>query len=271
MFYQKIPPPDHLKPFVECFFIWECTLLQPLQVESPPSGFCSMVFNYGARYRVRLMKTAESTLAPQVFLTGQSTCSYELTLTENVGMAGIVFRPAGLKTLFNLPLPELTDERIDLTEILKGKEIHKLADKISASVTARERVQLLMQFLNIRLLRNECRFDYIDFAANRIVNAHGVVPIKDLTSDIWMSRRQFERKFFEKVGLSPKYYARIRRMGYLCSLMAGKRKVNWQSLLFECGYYDQAHFIKDFTEFLGRTPTEYIQTNTELTHFLKSG
>ncbi len=240
-------------------------------VESPPTGFGSMVFNYGEPYRVQSLKTGNPLLVPQAFLTGQSTSNYALSLLGTIGMVGIVFRPAGMGTLFNLPVAELTNERLNLADILRGAEIRELTEKIAESTTYQERIALLIQFLNFRLLQNEHRFDNVDYAANRIVDNKGIINVSDLMTDLFMCRRQFERKFFQKVGLSPKYYARIRRMGYLCSLMSGKRNVDWQSLLYDCGYYDQAHFIKDFTEFLGRTPTNYIQNNVELTHFLKQG
>lgn len=269
MRYRKIQPPVHLKPYVECFFIWECTLDQPLRVESPPAGFSSVVFNYGEPYHVSNFKFDEPKLVPKAFLTGQSTRNYELSLIGTIGMVGIVFRPAGLGTLFNFPLAELADERIDLRDLLKSQEVADLSDKISDSTTYQERIWLLLEFLNLKLLQNEHRFDNIDYAANRIVDANGIMNVQELMNDLYMCRRQFERKFLQKVGLSPKYYARIRRLGHICSLMAGKRKVNWQHLLYDCDYYDQAHFIKDFTAFLGRTPTDYLQNNVELVHFLK--
>ncbi|MDQ4139062.1 MAG: helix-turn-helix domain-containing protein [Bacteroidota bacterium] len=51
--------------------------------------------------------------------------------------------------------------------------------------------------------------------------------------------------------------------------MAGKKNVNWQDLYFDYDYYDQSHFIKDFTEFTGRSPSEYLIGNAELIHYLK--
>lgn len=271
MFYQKIQAPVHLRSFVECFFIWETSLQHPFKVESPPNGFGSIVFNYGVPYKLSNFKFEEPKFVPQFFLTGQSTRNYELTLAGKIGMIGIVFRPTGLATLFNLPQAELTDERINLCDLLPKKEVELLGEKIFECRSAAERIKVLIQFLNLRLMQNEHRIDTIDFAANFIVDAKGVININSLMNDLFMSRRQFERKFLQKVGLSPKYYARIRRMSYLCSIMAGKRQVNWQHLLYDSGYYDQAHFIKDFTSFLGRTPSDYLTNNVELAHFLNRG
>jgi methylphosphotriester-DNA--protein-cysteine methyltransferase len=96
-----------------------------------------------------------------------------------------------------------------------------------------------------------------------------MLQVGDLLKNSFMSRRSFERKFFQKVGLSPKYYARIRRIGYLCNLIAGKKKVDWSSVFHECEFYDQAHFIKDFEEFTGRPPQQYLRENNELANLVE--
>ena len=267
MYYKKIIPPQHLQAYVECFYIWELNALNPLIVESPPSAFGSMTFNYGQRYRVQNPKY-DSVIAPQFFLAGQATHTYQLSLLGQIGMVGIVFRPAAMHTLFNLPVAELTNERLPIGDILRGVHIRNLQDKIEEALSNQARIELLIQFLTLQLMQNEHRFDAVDFTANRIITSNGMVNVNEMMTDLFMCRRQFERKFFIKVGLSPKFHARTRRLGYLCSLMSGKRQVNWQSLFFDCGYYDQAHFIKDFTAFLGRTPTDYLKNNVELSHFL---
>lgn len=271
MFYQKIAPPAHLQPFVECFFVWECNLSpkKTLQTESPPSGYGSMVFNYGTPYRVTSQKLNEG-LVPKHFLTGQATKSYQLLLSGRVGMVGIVFRPAGLSTLFGLPMYEFSDERVNLRDVL-GKRLGDLSDQIEDATTTAQRMGLLEQFLNHQLLRTNSVPDRTDYAANLIVAQRGVVNISELMDELYVCRRQFERQFLQKVGVSPKYYARIRRVGYLCSQLANQRWqiADWQDLIYQSGYYDQSHFIRDFTEFTGKNPSLYVKNNVELTNFLK--
>ena len=111
--------------------------------------------------------------------------------------------------------------------------------------------------------------DYIDNAANLIIEKNGMVDVGEIMENVFMSRRNFERKFFKKVGLSPKYYARLRRMGYLLNIIAGKKKADWGSLFSECEFYDQSHFIKDFLEFTGRTPQQYLDENRELANWVE--
>lgn len=270
MFYRKFSPSAHLQPFIECFFVWECskTLAKTLPIESPPSGFSSIVFNYGTPYRVTSQKL-NGGLVPKTFLTGQATKSYQLQLSGKIGMVGIVFRPAGLNTMFGLPMYEFSDERTNLRDVL-GRQLDDWSDKIEEATSHVERIMLLEQFLNIQLLRKKSEPDRTDYAANLIVDQRGIVNINDLMSELFVCRRQFERKFLQKVGVSPKYYARIRRIGFLCNELAQKRWEidDWQDLVYRCGYYDQSHFIKDFTEFTGKNPSIYVKNNVELANYL---
>lgn len=272
MLYRKFPPAPHLRPFVECYFVWESPALEGggFSVESPPSGFGSMVFNYGEGYRVSTGRY-ENLAVPTAFLSGQSTRSYRLNLSGRIGMAGIVFRPAGISSLFGLPMYEFADERLSLRDVL-GAEADLLAERLAEATSPEERAGLLEQFLNLRFLKIAPMPDRTDYAANRIVDCFGVVSVGELLDEVCLSRRQFERQFLHKVGVSPKYYARIRRVGHLCAQLAAQRwqVPDWHDLLIRAGYYDQSHFIKDFTEFTGKAPSLYVRKNLELGNFLKA-
>ena len=271
MHYHKFAPPAHLIPYVECFYVWEHSQLiaEPITVESPPSGYASIIFNYGTPYRVTSQKL-NAELVPTAFLTGQATHSYQLQLSGTVGMAGIVFRPAGLSTLFGLPMYEFSDERVELRAVL-GSRVDEWCDKIGEVATPTERVKVLEQFLNRQLLLKKAEPDRTDYAANRIVAQQGMVNISELMEELYVCRRQFERQFLQKVGVSPKYYARIRRVGALCYQLSQDHWLvtDWQDLIHQFGYYDQSHFIKEFTQFTGKSPSLYARNNAELSRLLK--
>ena len=270
MQYQKFQPLEILSPFVECYFTWDGlhTAEQELVIESPPSGFCSIVFIYGDPYFLQ-NKKYERLAVPLQFISGQSIYSYKLFLSGTIGTAGIVFKPAALATLFDLPMYDYTEERVDLYKVFKKEVIDKYASAIKNATDAKQRVQWLEQFVLHEYQLRKPEPDYIDQAASLIVEKYGMLQVNDLLQNSFMSRRTFERKFFQKVGLSPKYYARIRRIGYICNLIAGKKKVDWPQVFHECEFYDQAHFIKDFLEFTGRTPQQYLKENTELANYVE--
>lgn len=270
MFYRKYKPSEILSPFIECYFVWdsEGLLSEPMTVESPPSSFCAIVFNYRDEYYLQ-NKKYEKLLVPAQFISGPSIYTYKLSLQGNIGMAGIVFKPAALATMFQLPMFEYTEERIDLYKIFRKDVIDNYVKSIKLAVGEETRVKLLEEFIMQQYQLQKPEPDYIDQAANLIIERNGMLQVTDLLKDSHMSRRTFERRFFQKVGLSPKYLARIRRLGYLCNLIAGKKKVDWAKVFYDCEFYDQSHFIKDFKEFTGRTPQQYLEENTILANYVE--
>jgi AraC-like DNA-binding protein len=156
-----------------------------------------------------------------------------------------------------------------MQKVFKKELVDKYALLIQTSSDEKQKINWLEDFLLQQLSVLHPEQDYIDIAADFIVEHYGMLQVNDLLKDSCMSRRTFERRFLYKVGLSPKYYARIRRIGYLCSLIVGKKKVDWPKVFYECNFYDQAHFIKDFEEFTGRSPQQYLKENTELANYIQ--
>lgn len=269
MIYRKFNPAPQLQPYVECYFVWHSSgeKVSDFVVESPPNGFCSIVFNSGDSYLIQNKKYNRLEV-PKAFLAGQSIYSYKLFLDGVINLTGIVFKPTALATIFQLPVFEYVEERISLSSVLDPFIVNNTSTKIAATIDENEKVRIAEQFLLQALSKIIPEQDAVDEAANMIVEKNGMVDVTEIISKAFMSRRNFERKFFKKVGLSPKYYARIRRVSYLMNLIAGKKKVDWATIFTECEYYDQSHFIKDFIEFTGRTPQQYLKENAELANYV---
>ncbi len=96
----------------------------------------------------------------------------------------------------------------------------------------------------------------------RLTGSHGSVPIGALADEVGWSRRHLVAKFRQQVGLPPKTFARIVRFQHLLSRLTAE--ANWTRLAAECGYYDQAHMNRDFREFAGTTPTDYLTRVTSV-------
>lgn len=268
--YQKYHPSPLLKPYVECFFIWLWDVGENLrQIDSPPNGFSSLVINFGEKYSASDdMKGTRS--VPSSFITGQFTSRYRLHLQGNIGMLGVVFRPAGMAAFFKVPMFELSGERLCFEDVF-GRASRELSVRVGEELCFPQKVALLSTFLLERLGNGMPKELAIDYVANHIVGQNGIVRMDDLLRKACMSRRSFERKFFERVGVSPKYYARLRRISHICYSIGASQKLDWQRLVGTGDYYDQAHFIKDFKDFMGEAPSTYAEKNTELSRFLQKG
>ncbi|MCC6726838.1 MAG: AraC family transcriptional regulator [Saprospiraceae bacterium] len=266
--YQKYPPSPLLSPYVECFFVWQWTVGAKLRsIDSPPNGFCSLVINYGDRYGASDLLKGPSDV-PRSFMSGQFTTRYQLQLQGKIGMAGIVFKPAGMAAFFKVPMYELAGERLCFEDVF-GPEARELIAQVAEASLPTDKAALLDSFLMERLGKGAAKDPALDFAANHIVAQNGIVRMDDLLRTACMSRRNFERKFLERVGVSPKYYARLRRISHICYSIGASQKLDWQRLIGAGDYYDQAHFIKDFRDFMGEAPSTYAERSAELSRFLQ--
>ena len=270
MLYQKFKPHHLLSPYVECYFVWEfnTNMKTPIFIESPPSGFGSMVFNYANPYHIQNEKY-EALSVPASFIGGQSIMRYHLKLKGNIGMAGVVFKPSGLASLFNLPMHEFVEERYAADDVL-GQEVAFIHEKVALAKTVFGKVQAIENFLLQQIKEKDIIPDPLDYCCLKIMHQNGIVNVSNLLEEVFMSRRQFERRFLRKVGLSPKYYARIFRLSKVCWDLISSEERNFQSIIGRGQYFDQSHFIKDFQEFMNIAPAEYYRQNTELSNFLAS-
>jgi methylphosphotriester-DNA--protein-cysteine methyltransferase len=152
-----------------------------------------------------------------------------------------------------------------------GNPARELSEQIYEAGTLCERISLLERFLARRLDSKNVGYSRVDYAADLIVRQHGIINVSEVLDEVFLCRRQFERKFLHQVGVSPKYYARIRRIGVVCAQLAASRwqVKDWHDFIHWAGYYDQSHFIKDFTEFIGQNPAVYVKRNVEVANFLR--
>ncbi|PSR52711.1 hypothetical protein AHMF7605_03805 [Adhaeribacter arboris] len=99
--------------------------------------------------------------------------------------------------------------------------------------------------------------DQIREACRRLMITNGQMTMTDLAYHTNMPLRTLERQFTERVGVSPKLFARFKRFHQALALMNYPKPATWTDIALTCGYYDQAHFIKEFKTFSNQSPTTY--------------
>jgi AraC-like DNA-binding protein len=104
-------------------------------------------------------------------------------------------------------------------------------------------------------------------AVKYTVHAKNLPKVRDLASHFNLSERQFERKFSEYAGMSPKRFMRIVRFENACNLYRNKLEKSLTEIAYECGYFDQSHFIRDFKTFSGYEPGQYFRGHAEGTEW----
>ncbi|MCB0602536.1 MAG: AraC family transcriptional regulator [Saprospiraceae bacterium] len=269
MYYQKYIPCLPLRPYIECYFVWRTKAQQSDKwLDSPPNAFTAILFNLDGDLHVSLEPNASTRLSSS-YISGQCIRNYGLKVNGPLNQIGVVFKPTGLFQFFGIPMYELTHTRYALCDVFPGN-FELLEEKIQLAKTDQVRIALLDDTFLKLLDHRDQTWSGVDRAANLIISSTDNLSVQDLIKDSYMSRRTFERHFLERVGLSPKFYARIRRYGSLCAEIAGQRShIDWDELVFKYGYFDQSHLIKDFKEFSGKAPSQYLLENNEVAHHIQ--
>ncbi|NVK52844.1 MAG: helix-turn-helix transcriptional regulator [Flavobacteriaceae bacterium] len=194
------------------------------------------------------------------------------TKPQLVGIKGEVllsvrFKPYGLYPFTNIDLNETIDKSIQPEDIF-GKEILNLEESLFNCKEEELQVKLVESFFANKFVKTNRDKDKIfDFFVARIIAHKGNISIEELAESINISKKTIERKFFSKLGITPKRYCRIVRMFHALKIPKNPETFKLSSIAIDNGFYDQAHFIKEVKQFTGMTPKDYfgidrtIQTN----------
>lgn len=266
MVYKKFQPVSDLVPYVDCLFVWERETGETLLVQSPPSGFNALVFNYADPYWA-FMQEDQKEQVPLAFASGQFTGNYHLELSGQIGMIGMVLKASSLYNFFGLNMVSMVNKRLALDGFL-GEAGNKIHQEIKSATSTEARIKILEDFLLTHSEAAKRNLSIIDEAIDFIDHKNGMLTIDEVLSRFKFSRRYLEKKFREKVGISPKLYARIKRFGYLSNRVVHNQEVDWQDIVFENGFHDQSHLVKDYKAFNQMNPSEYYQKHRELIRFM---
>lgn len=255
MKYYTFPPGPKLASYVRAFWILEGTVSkeQPY-IHRTLATFCpEIIFHYNGPFEELVFGND----CEKSFLTGihaQTRKFRRFIVKESFGIFGVSLEPYALHALFGIPSFEIVDQLPDLFSLI-GQAGKDLEEQIMLAASNERRLHLITSFLEKRLTAID-RPEIIG-ATRTIYKSKGQLNLKVLAEQSCLSQRQFERKFKELTGFTPKLFSRIVRFNaLLCTNLQRYRSLT--EMAYDFGYYDQAHFIQDFKEFSGYNPAAYF-------------
>lgn len=162
--------------------------------------------------------------------------------------------------LFKIPASELNNEYISLTTFL-GYEGEVLNEKIALAGSTHARIKILTDYFMSLLSKPRIEDNLISKAIKQIKQCNGNKKITELSAEMCLSQKQFERRFKEFSGFSPKIYARIIRFESFLNTYTAY--ANLTEAAYGSGYYDQSHFIHEFKAFTGYSPNVFFKLSEE--------
>jgi len=264
MEYQVFEPKSELSRLIKCYWNLENNDDVPHERERVfPDGCIELIFNFADL--MRKFENGTEEIQQRHFIHGQLKKFIELESTGKVGIFSVRFHPAGLQPFIDFDVSDLTEKTMTVTEIWGGQGA-QLEQRMRSSRNSAERVSITESFLLQRLSTKKAD-ESISRCVDEIIESGGMKTTDELSDKLYIGKRHLERKFLSTVGLSQKLFSRIVRFNHALQLIENKDFSTFTNVAHEGGFYDQAHFIRDFKEFTGLNPKQYFSENLEMVKF----
>jgi AraC-like DNA-binding protein len=219
----------------------------------PPTPFQSMIF-YG--HDPVSMGTSEQTIfqkQPLAVIIGPQCSRVNVQVHHQLRAVRVDFLPGGLFRLLHIPMHELVDEGLDAEDVF-GETMKHVNDQLLHSASLEECKNHVENFLvaQVNKLKESIPFD---LAMRSLLYSNGTMTMEKVADLSCLSVRQLERKCKERIGMNPKYYARIIKFSTAYRLRESYPDMPWLEIAYRAGYYDQMHMIRDFKTFAGVNPS----------------
>jgi len=249
--------PIHLGKYIQCFYSVLAVQGNIAIHRRLPDGTLDLVFNLGEAVSLS-RDEVKFNLMPAVSLTGLYPDKSFLCYADKVHLVGVVFQPGTAHLFIKDSLAHIKASTLDAGDVF-GKDIYLLLERLAGFPSEIQRhyflEKLLMKFIGD--YQQEHYQHNILHAVSDIHVAEGNLDVSLLHHAHLMSERNFRRKFVDFVGMSPKQYAGIVRIKSFSKRYKSTR-MNYNDILFDLGYSDQAHFNKDFRKIVGASPGMYF-------------
>jgi AraC-like DNA-binding protein len=241
MHYREVRPPAELTNLVRYFWV----------IEHSDSDGRAIPFRLFAESCPGLVFFCRSGYAA---ISGVTTTSRSFSITGNFKMIGAYLFPYALPLLFRTSAKEFTEKQVLLSDIAPRAAMD-LCERVMNAPNTNEQIRYISYFIlgcvPFYLKKN------VHAGVHRLMETRGNCGIDQVASVSNLSSRQLERNFSNEVGVSPKLLSRLIRFQQALRLPIPSNG-SLTDIGLQAGYYDQSHFIRDFTSFAGITPKQYF-------------
>jgi len=252
-------PIKYLQPYVELFWKgdFNVTRMTGFRQLVVPNGFLDLIIHL-SDHHCDLPSDGRWSQSPDYTIIGLYTKPYEVRFSDLVNTFGIRFKPEGIYNLFGVPA-SLFSESYDDMELVLGQSFRNYCARMKEAPEIKQRLKLTEQYLLKQLEKNNSELNYVNYAAEMIRKSDEFNKIEEIPGKVYVSLRQLEREFKKKIGTTPKRYMRIARLNEVHKKLEENDELELTQVAFDCGYADQAHFIRDFKSIMGVNPTLFVK------------
>ena len=255
--YERRPHPV-LAPYVSVYEDYGSTITATRRDRHFPFGGLPLIWTFEGH--LDQVDLATGALTPSNdFIAGMHDVPANTETSGATRGVQVNLTPIGARMLLGISMHELTNSFIPIDACPTGDWL-QLGEQLQHATSTESRFELLDAFFLQRFARASAVPEGIAWAWNQIATSYGAVSVSRLTDTLGISRKRIVSDFREYVGLPPKTLARVVRFNRALRLIERRdRPVAWTRVAAECGFYDQAHLIREVRAFTGDTPTQLLR------------
>ena len=199
----------------------------------------------------------EEKLLPDFFLYGQTIEPIQLQIFGAYKIIVFQLYPFATRLLINESPKTLNDKCYDLDQV-KGVNAKKTTQRLINKGTE-ERIEVISDYI-LSLVKNSSvdPDNSIKLAVSTLINSKGMISIKQLREQLFITERTFERRFSKEIGVTPKQFAKIIQFSFSLNQIKTSDYTKLTNIAYDNGFTDQSHFIKTFKKYTGGTPKEIL-------------
>lgn len=244
-------PNDRLRPFIRYYWILKTN--ENLDTLTFPIGCPQLIFHRLNRFYIPELNAFQARFS----ISGQTNFPTSIQSSGNVDTVVVVFHPHAISTMFNIPVSAFYNLEID-GYALGDHRLNILADDILINDNAVTAIKTIEKYLLSRLDESGLyNFKRVDASLRHLFIDHAI-SVENMAQNACFSKKQFERIFFNSVGMNPKEYSKVARFQKSLWLMQ-KGSRNFADIAYYCGYSDQSHFIRECRSYSGLTPSKLLK------------
>jgi AraC-like DNA-binding protein len=266
MIFQKFKPTEYLQQYIDCYYLIEGEYLDKVSDIFFPDGCIEVVFNVDWEFYRNEQKESWAKVI------GQITEPLKVQAKGKGKCFGIWFLPHTFSLFSSIPLTELNDKSLALENIFSPDFIDLVGEYLHEN-KIQKLVESVDSFLikSIKKSTHELKDKVANYAVRSIFINKGQANLELIAKDCNISSRYLQKIFLEKIGFNPKFLVRIVRFQQALDYVQFLQNNSLTNIAYQSGYFDQAHFIKEFKDFTSFVPSQYrIENHPINQYFLNS-
>lgn len=256
MEYVEFKPHPYLAPFIECY--WAARSDKPPfreQESLVPDGTIELMFNFGDNYAQ--IGADGKTPVKGSHLIGIRKHALLISQTNHQNIFSVRFKLGGAYAFFHIPTYLTANHFYTIDELL-GKEYRELEEQLYDAADHPARVMVVDNFFLSRVKNVSAEQVFISKCTKALLQ-NSSLKIYELADHFNTNYKTLERKFANVIGLTPTELLKIKRFNNAILAMYSCRFSSLTDVAYECGFYDQSHFIREFKQLSGLAPRAFLQ------------